>query len=229
MGASKVRPTRRELGRSSPGGPNACGPSTRRTAAAIALVAAAAACGGAEMPDRSSAPPPARAGPDTEGDPTFYTPSPIDGTASRGDEAVSVSGAQRLARQIAVRLVLALAGADGETLQELFAKVLYRAGKQRNKSAHLAIERCLKHAAQLGWRAQLPVGELVELKTIAARRVADLPEEESLPPGLRPSDLAVDLRPPASGKREGFPCFRNASGSTRIYLRPGPHPRIVSF
>jgi hypothetical protein len=194
------------------------------------LLAAIAGCGGAGPAQGRPAPMRGgRAEPDTDADPAFYTPRPGNGAAARGAVAARASGLEQQAMNATVRLVRALIEEDADALRELFEESLLYAGRRRNVPRERVVKECLKHAARQAWQSGTRVGDVLMLGSIAARRAGDGPAERPLPEGIRPFDLEVEFRLRSKVPGASFLCFQRATGKARIYVRPGPSPRIASF
>jgi hypothetical protein len=133
------------------------------------------------------------------------------------------------AREVAVRLVRALIAADADALQELFEPSVLYAGRHRNVPRATVARQCLEAAAQLGWQTGARVDDILVSDSIVVRKAGQTPAGQSPPEGIRSTDLQVDIRLRTDGSQPHHLCFRLRSGTTRIYVRPGLAPRIVSF
>lgn len=197
----------------------------RAPASAACLAALVlAGCGGAVRAVAEPAAPP------THRDPPAYVPPPDATPSTGGLVGIAASGGEEQARELLVRVVLAIRDQDLDTLEVLLAPEVFHggsllAGRSRSGIAGSRFaQQLVAHARVTHLRADARFEDLVEVESIRVEPVAVVLGERAAPP-LAPGDLVVRFSVTTAGRAIAALA---PDGRGTIVVRRGEEPQLLA-
>ncbi len=192
---------------------------------AIAGAVLLAACASAPV-ERASSRLPA-----TDRDPLPFTPAPeVEGQTDR-TVALAAAGGEDQARQMLPVLLRAMRDADRSQLEAILAEQIVEQqghAEPELQSRGNVVERILAFARRSTLAPDVEVEQLVDLGSVTVVRAAQHWPAGNLPPGLRGTDLVVEVRVLEHGAQPlGLLLRWRSRGS--LVVRPGREPLIVAW
>lgn len=145
------------------------------------------------------------------------------GPARSATVALAVDHGAAQAREVTLELARALIEQDESALLGLLSRRVVVVMKADVQSSKEVAERCLAGARNLSFEPGLTARDLAEPDELQVELAEVFHADSTLPSGVDARDLAVSVSRSARRGPRNLPCL------ARLYVRPGPHPRVVGI